>query len=232
MEFINLVRVSKSFFLKKEEINVLKDVNLLINEGDFVVILGASGQGKSTLLNLVAGIDKPTSGQINVCGEDISQYTSDELSIWRSKNIGIVFQSYNLMPYMTAVDNVALPLAFRGMNKKNRMKKAADLLKTVGLKDRINHHTNLLSGGEQQRVAIARALANNPKVLIADEPTGDLDMANATDVMEIIYDLYKERATTIIMATHNPNYAKYADKVIYIAKGEVSSQNGIKHALN
>ena len=232
MEFINLVQVSKSFFLKKEEINVLKDVNLLINEGDFVVILGASGQGKSTLLNLVAGIDKPTSGQINVCGEDISQYTSDELSIWRSKNIGIVFQSYNLMPYMTAVDNVALPLAFRGMNKKNRMKKAADLLKTVGLKDRINHHTNLLSGGEQQRVAIARALANNPKVLIADEPTGDLDMANATDVMEIIYDLYKERATTIIMATHNPNYAKYADKVIYIAKGEVSSQNGIKHALN
>lgn len=210
----------------------MESVNLVIDEGDFIVILGASGQGKTTLLNMIGGIDRPTEGTIVIDGENITNLDSDELASWRGANVGIVFQSYNLMPYMTAVDNVMLPLTFKGIGGKFRYKKAIELLNTVGLKSRVNHHANLLSGGEQQRVAIARALINNPKILIADEPTGDLDLANATDVMEIIYALYKERKTTVIMATHNPNYAKYADHVVYVSKGEVSAQKGLKRAID
>lgn len=228
MPFIELVHLNKSFKIGHKTFEVIKDANLTIDEGDFIVILGPSGSGKTTFLNMLSGIDKPSSGQIIINGQDISKLSVNELSHWRAGNIGIVFQSYNLMPYMTAIDNVALPMVFQGMGKAQRIRKASLLLKSVGLRERAHYNSNVLSGGEQQRVTIARALINNPKILIADEPTGDLDLANATEVMEIIYSLYKERSTTIIMSTHNPNYAKYADKVIYVSKGEVSYQKSIR----
>jgi len=226
-KLIEIVDVSKSFKVKRKIIPVIENAFMEVNEGDFVVILGPSGSGKTTLLHMIAGIDKPTSGSIVIAGQDITTLSINELSQWRLNNIGIVFQSYNLMPYMSALDNVALPLVFAGIGKKQRTAKANLLLKTVGLKERIRQDTNILSGGEQQRVTIARALINDPKILIADEPTGDLDLANATEVMETIYDLYKEHKTTIIMSTHNPNYAKYADKLIYIQNGKVSTQKGL-----
>lgn len=228
MAIIQLQNVCKSFKVSKKEIDVITDANLEIKEGDFVIFLGPSGSGKSTLLNMLSGIDRPTSGQIIVNNEDITKLSQNQLSKWRADNIGIVFQSYNLMPYMSAIDNVALPLLFRGVKKKQRLARAMSLLRCVGLKERLDYDTNVMSGGEQQRVTIARALINNPKIIIADEPTGDLDLANATEVMEILFSLYKERKTTILMSTHNPNYAKYADKVVYIQKGEVSCQEGIE----
>lgn len=226
-KLIDIVDVCKSFKTGKKIIPVINNAFLEVNEGDFVVILGPSGSGKTTLLHMLAGLDKPTSGSIIVDGENIAALSIDELSQWRLANIGIVFQSYNLMPFMSAIDNVALPLIFAGNSKKQRLIRANALLRTVGLKEKIRQNTNLLSGGEQQRVTIARALINDPKILIADEPTGDLDLANATEVMEILFALYKERKTTIVMSTHNPNYAKYADKVVYIEKGQVSAQKGL-----
>ena len=223
MEFIKLTGVCKSFKAGKRLFSVLKNVDLSINQGEFVVILGASGSGKTTLLNLIAGLDKPEKGEIVVDGTDITQLSIDKLSAWRAENIGVIFQSYNLMPYMSALNNVALPLIFQGVNKKTRIKKANAMLQTVGLKCLSQHACQLLSGGEQQRVTIARALINNPKLLIADEPTGDLDSKNAEDILDIIYALYKERETTILMATHNNQYTRFADKVINVIDGKVVS---------
>ena len=224
MDFINLIDVEKSFSVGKRKISVLKKVNCIIKHGDFVVLLGASGSGKTTLLNLIAGLDKPDSGSIIVNDAEVSILKTDELSHWRGKNIGFIFQNYNLMPFMSALDNVALPLIFQRICRKERKKRSAGMLRAVGLKDFIDNACHLLSGGEQQRVTIARALVNNPEILIADEPTGDLDSKNAKDIMEIIYGLYKERKTTIIMATHNTAYTKYADQIINISDGKVTSQ--------
>lgn len=232
MDQIELVDVNRNFRVNKKEVTVIKNANLCVRKGDFVVLLGASGSGKTTLLNLISGLDKPNSGQIIIDGVDIAKLSNNEMACWRGENLGIVFQSYNLMTYMSAVDNVAMPMVFKGVSKKNRINRAISFLRSVGLKDRIYQNVNYLSGGEQQRVTIARALINNPKVLIADEPTGDLDLASATEVMEILYSLYKERKATIIMSTHNPNYAKYADKVIYIQKGIVSCQKGIQDEIS
>ena len=232
MDFIQVNNLSKSFKVGKEIVPVINDVSFAIKKGDFVVVLGPSGSGKTTLFNLLAGLDKPDSGEIIIDGEDITKFSMGKLSLWRSQNIGIVFQSFNLMPYMSAVDNVALPLLFKGVPRKLRQSKALSLLRTVSLNHRYDYPANILSGGEQQRVAIARALINNPKLLIADEPTGDLDQANATEVMEIIYDLYKERKATIILSTHNQNYAKYADQVIYVAKKSARAQKGIKDEIS
>lgn len=227
---IQLINVNKTFKVGKKDFCVIEDANLSIKEGDFIVVLGASGSGKTTLLNMLSALDKPTSGQILIDDEDITKLSLNRLSRWRGDNVGIVFQSYNLMSYMSAVDNVILPMIFKGISKRQRKAKALSLLRSVGLKERLYHDSNLLSGGEQQRVAIARALVNNPKILIADEPTGGLDIANATEIMEIIYALYKERKTTIILSTHNPNYAKFADRVLYIQKGEVTVQRSLKNA--
>jgi len=228
MNLIEVINLNKVFQVGKKNLTVISDANLSIKEGDFVIILGPSGSGKTTLLNMISGLDKPTSGSIYINGEDITQLRRGEIDDWRRDYIGIIFQSYNLMPYMNSIDNIALPLVFQGMGRKERRKKALSLIKCVGLTERAYQNTNYLSGGEQQRVTIARALVNNPPILIADEPTGDLDIANATEVMEILFSLYKERKTTILMSTHNANYSKYADKVIYIQKGEVTTQRSPK----
>lgn len=222
MEFIQLNGVYKSFPIWKRTISVLRNVNCSIRQGEFVILLGPSGSGKTTLLNLIAGMDKPNYGQIVVGSNEISRLSIDDLSKWRAKNVGVVFQAYNLMSYMTALDNVALPLVFQGVDKKKRQRKAMHLLSSVGLKDSADNACHLLSGGEQQRVTIARALINDPKILVADEPTGDLDSRNAEEVVEIIYTLYKERKTTIIMATHNVEYVKFADKVFHISDGRIN----------
>ncbi len=219
MEFVQLIGVYKSFPIGKRTISTLRNVNFSISAGEFVLLLGPSGSGKTTLLNLIAGIDKPSYGQIFIDQEEISRMKPDELSSWRSRNIGFIFQSYNLMSYMTALDNVALPLVFQGVSKKKRNAKAKNMLKAVGMSNMSDNACQVLSGGEQQRVTIARALINNPKILIADEPTGDLDSKNAAEVMNIIYSLYKERKTTIIMATHNEDYIKFADKIIRLHDG-------------
>lgn len=225
---IEVIGLNKTFQVGKKNFAVIKDANLSIKEGDFVVILGPSGSGKTTFLNMISGLDKPTSGAIYINGEDITQLGRGKIDEWRRGYIGIIFQSYNLMPYMNSIDNIALPLVFQNVGRRERRRRALSLIKCVGLVDRAYQNTNYLSGGEQQRVTIARALINNPPILIADEPTGDLDLANATEVMDILFSLYKERKTTIIMSTHNANYAKYADKVVYIQKGEVTCQKGPK----
>ena len=228
--FIQLINVTKTFRIGKKDFHVINDANLCIKKGDFIVILGESGAGKTTLLNMLSALDTPTSGQILIDKEDITKLSINQLSKWRGDNVGIVFQSYNLMSYMSALDNVVLPMVFKGVGRDQRRTKALSLLRNVGLKERAHHNSNLLSGGEQQRVAIARALINSPKILIADEPTGGLDIANETEIMEIIYSLYKERCATIILSTHNPNLAKFADKVIYIQKGEVTMQGSLNNA--
>lgn len=225
MSFINIQDVSQTFKVGKKEFDVLSGLTCAIEEGEFIVILGKSGSGKTTLLNLVAGLDKPTHGNIIVDGLDISTLSINDLCRWRASYIGVIFQAYNLMPYMTALDNVALPLVFRGIKKSRRIEQAENLLKAVGLKCRLDSNINLLSGGEQQRVTIARALINRPKILIADEPTGDLDPENAGSIMELLYSFYKMRRTTVIMATHNVEYVRYADRVITLKDGKVECKN-------
>lgn len=221
MELIKTFDVCKYFEIGKKKIEVLKNVNCSINKSEFVVILGASGSGKTTFLNMIAGLDKPTNGNIFVNSQDITSFSMDELSLWRAKNIGVIFQSYNLMPFMSAIDNVALPLVFQGISKRQRYKKAASLLKAVGLKNQVHSSCQLLSGGEQQRVTIARALVNSPKLILADEPTGDLDTKNADEIVEILFNLYKEGDTTVVMATHNLAYTKFADRILNIKDGEM-----------
>lgn len=229
MNFIELVSVYKNYPLAKKSVSIIENANCGIEQGDFVVILGSSGSGKTTLLNMISGLDLPTSGSIFIGGEDISKLGKKELDEWRRKNIGIVFQNYNLMPYMSVLDNVVLPLVFDGAPKKYRLSKAKMLLKSVGLTERIYQFAHLLSGGEQQRVTIARALINDPPILIADEPTGDLDIANATEIMDLILNLHKDQKTTVLMSTHNPNYCvKYADKIIYIQDSKVLIQRNDK----
>lgn len=225
MNFIELNGVYKNFLVRKRVVSVLRNVNLSIKEGEFVILLGPSGSGKSTLLNLIAGLDKPTFGEIIIGGEYISKLSNDELSCWRKENVGVIFQSYNLMSYMTALDNVALPMVFKREPKKKRIARANSLLKTVGLQNYEGVACQLLSGGEQQRVAIARSIVNDPKILIADEPTGDLDSRNAEEIVEILYTLYKEQKTTIIMATHDESYTKFADRVFRISNGRMSEKS-------
>ena len=221
-ELIKLSKVYKSFQVGKRNISILKGVDCSVGAGEFVVILGASGSGKTTLLNIIAGLDKPTSGQVEVDGLETTGLSIDQLSEWRAKNIGVIFQSYNLMSYMSAQNNVALPMVFRGIPRKERARKAASLLRAVGMGDHLQSSCQVLSGGEQQRVTIARALVNSPKIILADEPTGDLDTKTADEVMEILFNLYKEGDATIIMATHNLSYTKFADRVLNIKDGAVS----------
>ena len=217
MNLIEVQGLYQNFQIGRKNVSIFKGVHCQIEPHEFVVVLGKSGSGKTTFLNLLAGLSKPTAGNIIIDGIDITQLTIDQLSKWRAENVGIIFQLYNLMPYMSAIDNVALPLVFQGIKQKQRHEQAAILLKAVGLKSRFDGESNLLSGGEQQRVAIARALVNNPKILIADEPTGDLDQENADSIIQLLYSFYRERQTTVIMATHNTDYAKFADKVINLS---------------
>ena len=211
--------VTKFYVRGGEVIPVLVGINLDVYAGDYVALMGPSGSGKSTLLNLLAGIDKPDSGEIRVAGVDIAQLSETDLAHWRSANIGFIFQFYNLMPVLSAFDNVELPLLLTTLSRKDRRERVETALALVGLTDRKTHYPNELSGGQQQRVAIARALIADPTLIVADEPTGDLDRTTAEEILGLLERLNREVGKTIVMVTHDPKAAEKAHRVIQLEKG-------------
>jgi putative ABC transport system ATP-binding protein len=219
---IEVVDLFKSYQRDSLEIPVLRNISLKIAEGDFLAFMGPSGSGKTTLLNLIAGIDKPTSGKILVGDTDITELSETELAVWRSQNIGFIFQFYNLIPVLTALENVELPLILTPLSRKERRSHAETALEVVGLGERMHHYPRQLSGGQEQRVAIARAIATDPAILVADEPTGDLDKVSAEEVLELMHRLNREINKTILMVTHDPRAAERARSVRNLDKGELA----------
>ncbi len=217
---LELKNIYKNYIQGSMEVPVLKDINLSVEEGEYVAIMGPSGSGKTTLMNIIGCLDKPTSGTYLLGGEDIGAYKDKELSLVRNKSIGFVFQTFNLMPRQSALDNVALPLQYAKVPKKERKQRCMDALAKVGLEERVNFKPTQLSGGQKQRVAIARAIVNEPVILLADEPTGALDSKSGLQVMELFKKLHEEGAT-IIMITHSDEIAAYADRTIRIIDGEL-----------
>jgi putative ABC transport system ATP-binding protein len=213
--------VSKSYKRDKMAIPVLNDISLDVPEGEFLGLMGPSGSGKTTLLNLIAGIDRPDTGQVNVAGTDVAKLGESDLARWRARHIGFVFQFYNLIPVLTAYENVELPLLLTPLSKAERRKHVETALTLVGLQDRMHHSPRQLSGGQEQRVAIARALATDPTILVADEPTGDLDRKSAEEVLTLLDRLNKEFKKTIVMVTHDPHAAERAHTVRHLDKGEL-----------
>jgi len=202
------------------EVHALKNINLEIQHGEFIAIMGQSGSGKSTLMNILGCLDRPTSGEYLLDGTDVSKLSQDELSAIRNKKIGFVFQAFNLIPRTNVLSNVELPMVYAKIKSSKRKQRAIELLEKVGLSDRINHLPNELSGGQKQRVAIARSLANNPPIIFADEPTGNLDTQSSEEIMEIFRSLNKE-GNSIILVTHEPDLAEYADRVIVFRDGSI-----------
>ncbi|MFZ0453475.1 MAG: ABC transporter ATP-binding protein [Ignavibacteriaceae bacterium] len=226
-EFIQIKDLSKSYWRDNFEIPVLNNINLNISQGDFVALMGPSGSGKTTLLNLIAGIDKPTKGEVHINGTDISSLNESALAKWRSSNVGFVFQFYNLIPVLTAYDNVELPLLLTKLTKAERRQHVETALSIVGLGDRMNHYPKQLSGGQEQRVAIARAFVTDPLILVADEPTGDLDKNSADEILSLMDQLNTEFKKTIIMVTHDPHAAERAKILHHLEKGDlIRSSNG------
>jgi len=218
---IEVQNLSKSYHRDSLEIPVLRNITLEVAEGEFVAFMGPSGSGKTTLLNLIAGI-KPTEGTILIAGTDVTRLSETELAIWRSRNIGFIFQFYNLIPVLTAVENVELPLILTPLSKRERRAHAATALQVVGLADRMRHYPRQLSGGQEQRVAIARAIVTDPAILVADEPTGDLDKISAEEVLNLMDRLNRELNKTILMVTHDPRAAERARSVRQLDKGELA----------
>lgn len=218
---IELNNVWKIYQLGKIELTVLKGISLDVIRGDFVSIMGPSGSGKSTLLNMIGCLDVPTKGKVILNGKDVSKLTEDQLSQLRGKTIGFVFQEFNLLAHLTAIENVMLPMVFQGEELEQRKKRAKALLISVGLEKRINHQPGELSGGEKQRVAIARAFANNPELVIADEPTGNLDSVTGKKIMEVLKTFHKKEKKTMIVVTHDSNIADYSEKIFHIKDGEI-----------
>ncbi|MBE2278920.1 MAG: ABC transporter ATP-binding protein [Ignavibacteriaceae bacterium] len=218
---IEVQNLNKVYKKSENEIKVLNNINITVGEGEFLALMGPSGSGKTTLLNLIAGIDKPTSGNIEVKGVDITTFGESALAKWRSSNIGFVFQFYNLIPVLTAFENVELPLLLTKLNRAQRVKHVESALKVVGLGDRMSHYPKQLSGGQEQRVAIARAVVTDPLIIVADEPTGDLDRNSATEILTLLERLNKEFKKTIIMVTHDPHAAERASRVLHLEKGDL-----------
>jgi len=216
---VEIRNLAKSYRRGDQVVQVLRDITMDIPAGDFVALMGPSGSGKSTLLNLIAGIDTPDSGELRVDGTDIGDLGEADLAAWRAANVGFIFQFYNLMPVLTALENVELPLLLTGLSRSERREHAEAALGMVGLGDRLEHYPSELSGGQQQRVAIARAIITDPTLLVADEPTGDLDRASAEDVLNLMDRLNDELGKTIIMVTHDPHSAERAHHVKHLEKG-------------
>ena len=219
---IELQNVFKSYRRDALEIPVLRNISLTIAAGDFVAFMGPSGSGKTTLLNLIAGIDKPTEGRILIAGADLTELDESDLAEWRARNVGFIFQFYNLIPVLTALENVELPLLLAPLSKQERREHAETALKIVGLADRMRHYPRQLSGGQEQRVAIARAVVSDPKILVADEPTGDLDKASAEEVLNLLERLNRELGKTVLIVTHDPRAAATARSVRRLEKGELA----------
>ncbi len=219
--YIEIKNLTKLFVMGDEIIRAIDDLSLSVSKGKIICILGKSGSGKTTLLNLIAGLEKPTKGSIKIGNIVTSELNEDDITTFRRLNIGFVFQSYNLIPTLSASENVSLGLTFKGVSKKNRMEMAYKALKSVGLEDRMNHKPNELSGGQQQRVSIARAFVGNPKIIFADEPTGNLDTKTSEEVMEIITGLAKEKKQTLIIVTHDEEITSFADITIHMRDGKI-----------
>jgi putative ABC transport system ATP-binding protein len=216
---IRIHALGKSYTRGGQIIPVLEGVDLDVRAGEFIALMGPSGSGKSTLLNLIAGIDKPTSGSIEIGGINIASLSEGELADWRAANVGFIFQFYNLMPVLTAFENVELPLLLTNLSRAQRKEHVEAALQMVSLTDRLDHYPNELSGGQQQRVAIARALVTDPTLIVADEPTGDLDRVTAGEVLDLLEQLHSELGKTIVMVTHDPKAAARAKRLIHLEKG-------------
>jgi putative ABC transport system ATP-binding protein len=223
MAFVDVQDVRMVYRRDTQEIPVLDGLSLAIPEGEFVALMGPSGSGKTTLLNLIGGIDQPTSGSISVAGTAISKMEGAPLAKWRSATIGYIFQLYNLMPVLTALQNVELPLLLHKMSGAERKKRARFALELVGLGDRLDHYPRQLSGGQEQRVAIARAVVSDPKVLLADEPTGDLDRKSGEEILQLLARLNTEFKKTVVMVTHDPHAAERAHRMVHLDKGVLSA---------
>ena len=221
MSLVEVQNVTKVYQRDTIEIPVLQNISLSVPEGEFLALMGPSGSGKTTLLNLISGIDLPTKGSIVVQGTDISKLGEGALAKWRSHHIGFVFQFYNLLPVMTAYENVELPLLLTNLSKKQKKERVEMVLKVVGLEDRMDHYPKQLSGGQQQRVAIARAIVTDPTLIIGDEPTGDLDRKSAEEILILMERLNSEFKKTIVMVTHDPHAAERAHKIQHLDKGEL-----------
>jgi putative ABC transport system ATP-binding protein len=221
---IKITNIKRDFQLGSETINVLKGINLQINKGEYVALMGPSGSGKSTLMNLLGCLDTPTSGTYILNGKDVSQMVDDELAEIRNKEIGFVFQTFNLLPRTTALDNVALPMIYAGYSKTERKIRATEVLTQVGLDDRMDHQPNQLSGGQRQRVAVARALVNKPSIILADEPTGNLDSKTSEEIMKLFGEIHAN-GNTVILVTHEEDIAAYAHRIIRLRDGLIESDN-------
>jgi len=219
---IRLEEIEKSYFMGAQAIKVLKGISLDIFKNEYVALMGPSGSGKSTLMNILGCLDSPTGGKYILNGKDVSKMPDDDLADVRNREIGFVFQQFNLLPRLTAAENVALPLIYSGVNKKDRMDRAMEALIKVGLEERSHHKSNELSGGQIQRVAIARAIVNNPALLLADEPTGNLDSKTSIEVMEI-FGKIQEAGNTVVLVTHEEDIASYAKRVVRLRDGEIES---------
>jgi len=222
---IKLENVWKIYQLGKVELAALKGINLVIQPGSFVAIMGPSGSGKSTLLNIIGCLDTPTEGKVFLKGQDISLLSENQLAQIRGKTIGFIFQEFNLLPNLSALENVTLPMIFQGLSEDERKERGKGILIKVDLKDRIHHQPAELSGGERQRVAIARAFANNPEMVIADEPTGNLDSTTGKKIMEILTDFHKKEGKTIVVVTHDPHIAEYSKEIVNIKDGQIISNH-------
>ena len=216
--------VTKNFRRGSEEIHVLEKLDLDVPEGEFLALMGPSGSGKSTLLNLMGGLDRPTSGSVTVAGERIDQLSRPRLAAWRARHIGLVFQFYNLLPVLTAEKNVELPLLLTRLSRAQRRKHVDTALEVVGLSHRKTHYPRTLSGGEQQRCGIARGIVTDPTLLLADEPTGDLDRKTGDEILDLLQALNKQHGKTIVMVTHDPHAAARADRILYMTEGRLTTE--------
>ncbi len=216
---VSLRKVSKSYVRGRQSVAVLHDVDLDIPDGDFVALMGPSGSGKTTLLNLIGGLDSPTAGSVEVAGAHLERLNSGQLAQWRAANVGFIFQFYNLLPMLSARSNVELPLLLTALSAREREQRAMIALSLVGLADRASHRPAELSGGQEQRVAIARAVVSDPRLLVCDEPTGDLDRQTADDILGLLQRLNREHGKTIIMVTHDPKAAQFASRQVHLDKG-------------
>jgi putative ABC transport system ATP-binding protein len=223
---IDMQEIKKIYDTGKIQVEALRGVNLKIHEGDFMTVVGPSGSGKSTLMNIIGCLDKPTDGEYRLNQQSIKKYNDNQLSEIRNRDIGFVFQNFNLLPYASAYENVEMPLLFAGMSGKKRRERVEYILDRVGLAERMDHKPNELSGGQKQRVAIARALVNNPKIILADEPTGNLDTKTGEKIMQLFLDLWQE-GNTIVMITHDPRATKYSQKAVKLIDGKIQD-----HELN
>ena len=219
---LQLEKIRKSYYLGKQELPVLKGITLDIFKNEYVALMGPSGSGKSTLMNILGCLDSPTSGKYTLNGSDVSRMEDDDLALVRNKEIGFVFQQFNLLPRLTAAENVALPLVYAGISKKDRIERASEVLHRVRLEDRMHHKPNELSGGQCQRVAIARALINNPAIILADEPTGNLDSRTSHEIMEILAKIHGD-GNTVILVTHEEDISKFAHRVIRLRDGVIET---------